>query len=143
MESRLGAGKLVCANLDLFNEPPATMQCQLVQLVEAELNRIRKVGSKQNQTFSKTFSKYERSRERLYPQNVVGAILVPIFLWSIGAAGEKAEYVGKMAKVWLNLGYQVRDTAVRGNQQIHSTHPSERLKKAPKIVSYYQYKVFL
>ena len=23
---------------------------------------------------------------RLYPQNVVGAILVPIFLWSIGAA---------------------------------------------------------
>ena len=25
-------------------------------------------------------------QERLYPQNVVGAILVPIFLWSIGAA---------------------------------------------------------
>ena len=41
--------------------------------------------------------------ERLYPQNVVGAILVPIFLWSIGAAGEKAEYVRKMAKVCLNL----------------------------------------
>ena len=62
--------------------------------------------------------------ERLYPQNVVGAILVPIFLWSIGAAGEKAEYVRKMAKVCsISFGYQVTDTA-RGYHQIYNTHPS-------------------
>ena len=65
MESRLGAGKLVCANLDLFNEPPATMQCQLVQLVEAELNRIRKAGSKQNQTFSWNFCKIWKIQRKI------------------------------------------------------------------------------
>ena len=47
--------------------------------------------------------------ERLYPQNVVGAILVPIFLWSIGpAAGEKAEYVSENGKSWAQSHPDIR-----------------------------------
>ena len=121
MEICLEQRKLFFASFYIFNEPSRSiMQCQLApRFVETEQNKNRTKVWGELFLFEICVCQWFWGRWS-FPQNVVGAILVPIFLWSIGAAGEKAEYVRKMAKVCLNL--------IRISGQRHSSKILENQK---------------
>ena len=129
-----------------MNPKAATMQCQLLQLVEQ--HKLRKSGSKQNQTFFlKLLQKNMCDRERkLLPKKYVrsGKIISTkccwrhpssnIFMVHWPSSGRKGGICfGKWQKLGsISSGYQVRDTG-RGCQQIHNTHPSTGLNVPKKI----------